>query len=155
MNELTDIATRLRAANPIPVDAFDSTRVGSIVDRVVRVEQPPHGLDPTADGEASKPMPGGRHRRPRVRSRVPVALATSMAVVVVLVVAVTVVTLGHRDGKPYSRWTTQVFTTPMQTSSATWNLTGLVAASGWHPQSVGATSPVQLICPTERTCIAS
>src|SRR6202035_1507813 len=104
------------------------------------------------DGEATNPPLGRSHRRRGVRSRVPVLLVASLTIVVALVVAVTVVTLGHGTNNPR---TTQVFTTPTQTSSAMWNLTGLVAPSGWHPQSVGATSPLQLVCPTERTCIAS
>ncbi len=156
MNELTDIETRLRSANPIRVDAFDSTRVGPIVDRIVAATSATHRLDPIVDEEGAKPSPGRRHRRRGVRSRVPVRLAASLAVVVALVVAALVVTLGHGVKEPHTTPPlTQVFTTPTQTSSASWNLTGLVAASGWHPQSVGATSPVQLICPTQRTCIAS
>jgi len=109
-------------------------------------------LHPIAADGVTQPMPGRGHRRPGVRSRIPLRLAASLAVAVALIMAVSVATLSSRTG---STTPTQRFTTPTQTSSATWNLTGLVAASGWHPQSVGATSPLQLICPTERTCIAS
>jgi photosystem II stability/assembly factor-like uncharacterized protein len=156
MNDLTDIATRLRSANPIRVDAFDSARVGPLVDRVLAVSTR-HDLNPMADGGATEPICGRRHRRTGVRSRVPARLAVSLALGVALVVAVSVVTLSHGSNNPHTGKTTptQEFASPTQTSSATWNLTGLVAASGWHPQSVGATSPVQLICPTERTCIGS
>jgi len=156
MNELTDIATRLRSANPIRVDAFDSARVGPLVDRVVAVSTK-HELNPMADGETTEPMRGRRHRRTGMRSRVPVRLAVSLATGAALVVAVSVVTLSHGSNNPRTGTTTptQGFASPTQTSSATWTLTGLVAASGWHPQSVGATSPMQLICPTQRTCIAS
>src|ERR1700693_794235 len=100
---------------------------------------------------ATEPVRGHRHRRRGVRSRVRVMLSVSLAVVVALVVAASVITLGQGVNRPHTGPPlTQVFTTPTQTSSAAWNLTGLVAASGWHPQSVGATSPVQLICPTEQ-----
>lgn len=156
MNDLTDIATRLRSANPIRVDAFDSARVGLLVDRVVAASTT-HEHNPMADRGVAEPMGGLHHRRTGVRSRVPVRLAVSLTMGVALVVAVSVVTLGLGSNNSRTGTTTppKEFVLPTQTSSATWNLTGLVAASGWHPQSVGATSPLQLICPTERTCISS
>ena len=42
MNELTDIATRLRSANPIRIDTFDSARVSPMVDRVVAARSMRH-----------------------------------------------------------------------------------------------------------------
>jgi photosystem II stability/assembly factor-like uncharacterized protein len=110
----------------------------------------------TIVGQGTDATRGHSDRRVGVRARASVGLVASLAVVVALVVAACVVTLGHGANKPHIRPPlTGVFATPRQTSSATWSLTGLVAAPGWHPQSVGATSAVQLICPTEQTCIAS
>jgi photosystem II stability/assembly factor-like uncharacterized protein len=111
-------------------------------------------LNPIAEG-VTEPTPGRRHRRPGVRSPIPVRLAASLSLAVALVVAVSVVTIRLESNKTDTGSTNKQFVMPNQTSVATWNLTGLVAASGWHPQSVGATSPLQLICPTEQTCIAS
>jgi len=154
MSDLTDIATRLRSANPIQVDAFDSARVGPLVDRVVGVSTS-HELNPMADGEAIEPMRGHRHRQTGVRSRVPVRLAVPLAMALVVAVSIVTLDLGSSNPRTGTTTPTQEFASLTQTSRATWNLTGLVAASGWHPQSVGATSAVQLICPTEQACIAS
>jgi hypothetical protein len=105
--------------------------------------------------ERTAPDRVGPHRRSGLRSRTAAGFVASLAVVIALVV-VTVTTQGRGATKPNTGPPlTSVFTAPTQTSTAAWNLTGLVAASGWHPQSVGATSPVQLTCPTEQTCIAS
>lgn len=113
-------------------------------------------LNPSSDEEGVESLRGRRHRRPGARSRVPMLLTASLAVVLAVAVGVSVVILRQRANQHHTAPPlTQVFRTPAQTSSAAWNLTGLVAASGWHPQSVGATSPVQLVCPTQRTCIAS
>src|ERR1700686_2718822 len=111
-------------------------------------------LNPIAE-DVTEPTPGRRHRRPGVRSPIPARLAASLSMAVALVVAVSVVTIRLESNKTDTGSTAKQFVTPNQTSVASWNLTGLVAASGWHPQSVGATSPLQLICPTEQTCIAS
>ena len=143
MND-TDTRTGSRGDEPL----FEDRLLDELLRLHVEINEIPGGT--------TEPIRGRRHRQPGVRSRVPVALAASLAVVVALVVVAFVVTLGHGANRPHTGPPLiRVFATPTQTSSAMWTLTGLVAASGWHPQSVGATSAVQLICPTEQTCIGS
>lgn len=93
--------------------------------------------------------PGANSQVRRAKSRRTDVLAAACLAVLALVAAVTATTV---DGRGTAD-------TPLikaiQTSQADWQLVGQVAASGWHRQSTGNASPLELICPTTSTCITS